>query len=795
VTKINHYLFSNAAYLNCGFVLLLMGAGISAQPITWLRHDAEVWQWSQTIAGKIDTTGFQTGVIRWNNGVIPIEINDADSSFRTSIPLKSGLNWFVACVTNQDTALVSDTLRLKLKLPLKPVPEAFATVENRNVTLHGRIIENPDSLPVSFQWTEDLQNPAELGLNGSNGPLVQLTISDQAPSGEYYFNLMGISSEYDTVLRARTMITITPDSVKVFDIRRDHAAWINDAVIYEITPYAFVMEGRFPDIQAKLPELRELGINTIWLQPVCKTKWGEQGYDVIDYFTVRSDYGTEQELHDLIKSAHRLGMRVLFDIVINHSSIYHRYAQHSLEYGTASHYYHYYQRDGDDAPYSQHYSHYKGFINYFWDELPNLNYNNPEVRNWMTAACQYWLEEFDIDGYRFDAVWGVNARCPEFTQNLRLVLKRIKPEIMLLAEDKASWSMVFDKRFDVAFNWAPGEGWVSQWYWETDYADWHTNNQYTIFNTGSTQDRVAKMRYALSNKGQGYAENAKILRYMDNNDMIPFIRNHGLARTQMVSALVFALHGIPLLYNGMEIGYKINPYNSYQVFQREQSIKSLDNYGLFPFYQHLIQLRRTYSALCSHNFEEIDVTPAYYAYAFRRWQSNQNLFGAINMMPEAKNISLSLPVNKLNLDSSRAYYFTDLIGGSIYSGTAEVLSNINMTIPGFTTCLFLLADSAVTVSNKSDQKISAAQKFDLVPNYPNPFNSRTTITYTIPEKGKVEFTIIDILGREVNHIVDCEQQAGKYQVIFQSDQLVSGCYFYRLRYRNKIRIGKMLLIK
>jgi len=794
VTKLNHYLFSNAAYLSCGFILLLMGRGINAQTITWLQHDAEVWQRSQTITGKIDTTGFQTGVISWNNGVIPIEINDADSSFRASIPLKSGLNWFVACVTNQDTALVSDTLRLELKLSLKPVPEAFATVENRNVTLHGRIIENPDSLPVSFQWTEDLQNPAELGLNGSNGPLVQLTIPDQAPSGEYYFNLMGISSEYDTV-RARTMITVSPDSVTAFDIRRDHAAWINDAVIYEITPYAFVMEGRFPDIQAKLSELRELGINTIWLQPVCKTKWGEHGYDVIDYFTVRSDYGTEQELHDLIKSAHTLGMRVLFDIVINHSSIYHRYAQHSLEYGTASHYYHYYQRDRDDAPYSQHYSHYKGFINYFWDELPNFNYNNPEVRNWMTAACQYWLEEFDIDGYRFDAVWGVNARCPEFTQNLRLVLKRIKPEIMLLAEDKASWSMVFDKRFDVAFDWAPGEGWVSQWYWEIDYRDWWTGQQLTIFNALNPQDRVNRLRNVLNNYGTGYAENALILRFIGNNDMIPFLRNHNLTQTKMVATLIFTLNGVPMLYNGQEIGYNTHPYESYGIFQRSKTIRSRDIYGLFDFYQYLCQIRQKYAALRSPNIREIPVQPAYYAYAFQRQAGAENLFGIINMMADAKNITLSLPVAELNLDSTKTYYLSDLITGTVHSGTVEQLANVDMTIPGYTTSLLLLADSMVIVNVKPDDQQVTAYQFNLAQNYPNPFNPYTHIRFELPQAGLVKLSVYDLLGHEVQTLVHERMPAGAQQIVFDGAGLPSGVYLCRLSFNNHSLTRKILLVK
>lgn len=777
------------------FILIgLSCISVSGVTLQWQQRDTEVWKREQIIIGKLDTMVASSGTLISNVGTQSLNIDPADSSFSSSVYLNEGKNWFVAVFNSGGVDIHSDTLFLHLKLPLKPILEAYATTIGREVTLHGRIIENPDSEEVTFYWREDDRNPSEFGLSGGTDSVVCFNIPEHVPIGEYYFNLVGITFDNDTVY-ARTFITANADSVHPFDIRRDHAAWIDSAVIYEITPYAFVMDGRFPDIQAKLPELKELGINTIWIQPICRTKWGEQGYDVIDYFKVRPDYGTEAELHDLIANAHVLGLKVLFDIVINHSSIYHRYAQHSIEYGTASHYYHYYQREVDDAPYSQHYSHYKGFINYFWDELTNLNYDNPEVRNWITTACKYWVEEFDIDGYRFDAVWGVTARCPEFTQDLRLALKRIKPEIMMLAEDKASWSNVFDKRFDVAFDWAPGEDWVSQWFWETDYAEWYTNNQYTIFNTGSLQDRVVKLRYALTNGGQGYAENAKILRFMGNNDMILFIRNHGLQRTKMVATLVFTLNGIPLIYNGQEIGYDVHPYYTYQIFQRNRSIRSQDDLGLYPFYQYLIQLRQEYSALCSDNIREVPIIPEDAVYAYHRWNQHQHLFGVVNMEDKIKNITMKLPLDDLNLDSVQTYYLSDLIGGSVYSGTVEELAHVNITIQGYTTSLFLLADSAVHADIQSDPVMHVAKEMQLHRNYPNPFNSTTTITYSIPRQGKVELTVLDILGREVAQLVNREHLAGEYSVHFNAERLPSGCYFYCLKCKNKTRVEKMLLMK
>ena len=321
------------------------------------------------------------------------------------------------------------------------------------------------------------------------------------PEGEYYFDVLVSTPSNDTT-KARTFVTLKNDVVIPFNITTDYAAWIDSAIIYEITPYIFVNNGKFNNITTKIPDFVRLGVNTIWIQPIYKTYYGGQGYDITDYFSVRPDLGTERIFGNLIQTAKAHGLKVLFDFVPNHSSIQHSYTQETIDYGTDSHYWDFYQREPDNAPYSQHYHYYMGFINYFWDELPNLNFDNPEVRKWITDAAKYWIEEFDIDGYRFDAVWGVTARNPQFTKDLRLALKRIKPEILMLAEDKASQDQVFDERFDVGFDWTPEESWVSHWSWQTDY---NPNANPTIFNYSNQNQRSNLLRSALTNDGNGYA--------------------------------------------------------------------------------------------------------------------------------------------------------------------------------------------------------------------------------------------------------------------------------------------------
>ena len=582
---------SQNAYVTGLILLLILKVGLlNASSIQWLRHDGEVWTRHQVVSAKMDSLFALEGSLLWNGKTIPVTVNPHDSTFSICIPLIHGENLFIARFDSLGHQMVSDTLRLDLRLSLTPTLEAVSTVHNREIVLRARIVDNPDSTRVTFSWQSDPDNPVHLPVSMLSDTTATVDFPGSVPEGEYYFNLFGVTSEKDTA-RARTLVTVTPETIRPFDIRKDHAAWIDTAIIYEITPYSFVIDGRFTDIREKLPELKDLGVNALWIQPVCRTKWGEHGYDVINYFAVRSDYGSESDLHDLIRSAHEMDMRVILDIVINHSSIYHRYAQHSITFGESSHYYDYYQREEDNGPYSTHYSRYRGFINYFWDELPNLNYNNPEVQNWMLSACKYWIEEFDIDGYRFDAIWGVTARCPSFTKELRLALKRIKPEILMLAEDKASQDYVFNERFDLAFDWAPGEFWVSQWYYETIYNDWWTNKQNTIFNTVSPLDRVDRLRKILFNAPGGYAENAMVLRYMGNNDLIPFTRNHTLEQTKMAATLFLSLHGVPMIYNGQEIGFDTHPYSAAYIFQRGKTIRSQDKTGLYDFFNRPFRSR------------------------------------------------------------------------------------------------------------------------------------------------------------------------------------------------------------
>ena len=754
-------------------VFLLVCARLGAVSVTIHKQNATVWGREQIISGIIDTLVSAQGILHVNQESIPFEFSDTDNSFSIPITIDEGVNFVVVEADSQGYSVFSDTLYLELGYRLRPDIHAYAEVSGRTVELHAITLENPKEDVLNFKWMEDPLNPEFFSISNNTDSVATITIPPDSKSGEYFYDCLVTTIGMDTV-RTRTYITIDSTGIIPFEITTVHASWIDKAIIYQITPYNFVGNGQLKDVIKKMPELVDLGVNTLYLQPIYDTHFGGQGYDIINYFEMRDDYGTVSDLQEFINQAKSYNLKVLFDFVPGHTSIHHPYAISTVNHGISSHYYNFYKRTLDDAPYSMHYNiHPDGFIYYFWRDLPIIEYDNPEVQRWMIEAARYWVENYDIDGYRIDAVWGINARNPEFAERLRFTLKSIKPEIFLLAEDKATWPSTFENRYDAAYDWTPEETWVSHWSWQTDY---NPNVYPTIFNYTNPSSRSDLLRNALTNNGDGYHPRAKILRFMENNDTQRFIRYHDLKRTKMVAGLIFSLFGIPMIYNGQEIGYRIHPYDTYSIFLPQTSIRDSDRNGLFPYYESLIDLRKSHPAMYSDNYNEISVTPHNAQFGYHRWEGNENIFVLMNMAQTDTDISAVLPVKELGLDTTTVYYLTDMLDGDVIEGLPSELEEITVSVEGFHTSFYLLADTVMYVNSISEKTIAAPGKFRLEQNYPNPFNPKTKINYEVKITNYVNLSIYNVIGQKVTTLVSEKQSAGSYQVEWNASKFASGVY-------------------
>ncbi len=241
------------------------------------------------------------------------------------------------------------------------------------------------------------------------------------------------------------------------DVSKD-PEWYRSAVVYGVIPPRFGPEP-LKAVTARLDALRDLGVDALWLAPINPTDDpGDVSYAITDYFAVRADFGTPEDLRTLVREAHARGIRVLLDFVPNHTSIGHPHHRDAEARGRASRYWRWYDRDA------------RGNVTHYfdWKHLPNLDYRNVTVREMMKDAFAYWVREYDVDGFRVDAAWGIRQRAPHFWTELQHHLARVKPGIFLLAEASARDPFYVRNGFGAAYDWT---GELGKWAWEKVFDD------------------------------------------------------------------------------------------------------------------------------------------------------------------------------------------------------------------------------------------------------------------------------------------------------------------------------------
>src|SRR5512140_2732389 len=235
---------------------------------------AVVWNRDVTTTGSVSSPGPVTGTLFVQGGAIPFTLSG--TSFTVPVRLNKGASSIVARVDSAGVPTYSDTLRLTLGYSLRPECFAYATVSGSNGMLHASILDNPDSSALTFAWTARVTNPAPVAVSSSNDSVASFSFAAGSPQGEYYFDVRVLSSGGDTVISS-TFVTLDSAGLRAFDIKTDHARWIDSAIVYGVSPFMFVANTRFVDITAKIPELAGLGITALWIQPIYPTTDPDQG--------------------------------------------------------------------------------------------------------------------------------------------------------------------------------------------------------------------------------------------------------------------------------------------------------------------------------------------------------------------------------------------------------------------------------------------------------------------------------------------------------------------------------------
>ncbi|UVJ42285.1 maltose alpha-D-glucosyltransferase [Pseudomonas sp. LS1212] len=243
----------------------------------------------------------------------------------------------------------------------------------------------------------------------------------------------------------------------------DDPLWYKDAIIYQVHVKSFFDSnndgiGDFPGLIAKLDYIAELGVNTVWLLPFYPSPRRDDGYDIAEYKAVHSDYGTMADARQFIKEAHKRGLRVITELVINHTSDQHMWFQRARHAKRGSKARDFYVWSDNDQKYDgtriifldtekSNWTWDPVAGQYFWHRFyshqPDLNFDNPQVMKAVIGVMRYWLD-MGIDGLRLDAIPYLIERDGTNNENLpetHQVLKQIRAEIdanypdrMLLAE-------------------------------------------------------------------------------------------------------------------------------------------------------------------------------------------------------------------------------------------------------------------------------------------------------------------------------------------------------------------------
>jgi glycosidase len=330
---------------------------------------------------------------------------------------------------------------------------------------------------------------------------------------------------------------------------------------------------------------QDLGIGAIWFMPVCQSP-SYHGYDITDYYTIEEDYGNNEDFYALCREAHRRGIRVIFDLVINHCSDRHPVFQDAL--------------GNPDSEYSGWFTfrdsartEYKSFFGY--KGMPEFNFDSRACRDWLLAMARFWMDpngdgDFSdgVDGFRLDVAKGPPH---DWWKEFRREIKSIRPDFLLLGEvwdDVETIYGYFDYEFDMQF----------------DYP------LYYAFLKGMTDGEHAEVRKVLKKQRERFPLQAQMCRFLNNhdNDRILSALDGREEANKLAALMLLSLPGTPMIYYGEEIGMTgtnppdeaIRTLMEWEWIDEQRS----DPGSLFNWYRRLIRLRSGHPSLTARDDQE-----------------------------------------------------------------------------------------------------------------------------------------------------------------------------------------------
>ncbi|MBD2769489.1 alpha-amylase [Hymenobacter sp. BT664] len=353
-----------------------------------------------------------------------------------------------------------------------------------------------------------------------------------------------------------------------------HPAWAASATLYQVNVRQYTPEGTFRAFEPHLPRLRAMGVGILWLMPIHPIgrthRKGTLGsaYSVRDYRAVNPDLGTLTDLQHLVREAHQLGMHVILDWVANHSSWDNALTTEHPDWYTHD------ARNGFRPPVAD------------WQDVIDLDYSRPALRQYMTASMAYWVKNADIDGFRADVAGLVPT---DFWNDTRVELEKIKPVFML-----AEWDELFLPTFLKPDEFDPNTRLLEKAF-DAAYA---LRLHGLLDSLGRCQQATTELARYWAAERQRYPPGVNLMTFTSTHDINAWDGSEyeRLGNNALPLAVLTTLWpGIPMLYSGQEAALK----KRLRFFDKDTI--AWHNYPLQSFYATLLQLKKRHPAL--RNFD------------------------------------------------------------------------------------------------------------------------------------------------------------------------------------------------
>ncbi|PIW99314.1 MAG: alpha-amylase [Ignavibacteria bacterium CG_4_8_14_3_um_filter_37_9] len=607
--------------------------------------------------------------------------------------------------------------------------------------------------------------------------------------------------------------------------------WWNDAVFYEIFVRSFYDNngdgiGDFKGLTEKLDYLNDgidstttdLGITALWLMPIMESP-SYHGYDVVDYKKIEQDYGTNQDFQVFVDSAHAKGIKVIIDLVLNHTSNKNPWFLNAKSDPHAANRDWYRWNNTNPAikgPWGQTVWHNaNGYYYYglFSSGMPDLNFFNQEVKDEVANIVRFWLDTVKVDGFRLDAV---KYLCEEgnlledapstfqYLREFRTMTKSINPETVSVGEAWSSTSKVSP--------YVDGTG--LDFCFEFEIA----GNIIGAINGGSPAALINQMK-GIIQQSYPFGQYGTFLTNHDQQRIFSQLGNN-IDKAKLAASVLLTLPGVPFLYYGEEIGMTSGsddpskrtplqwtsgmnagfttgtPWKTIPTTFVDYNIETMstDSSSLLNWYKKLIRIRQNNPSLMRGKYYYLSSTnTSLYVSARNLSSSNEiiipvhNFSGSVVNNPNFyRNDFSGLPVGN--------YKLTDLIsktdvGQLTISGNGAINCSPSISLSPYGSAI-LKADKLTGIK---DQK--AVNTFRLEQNYPNPFNPVTEINFDIPASGSVKLSVYNLLGEEIGTLINGMMGEGVHSILFDANELNSGVYFYKLESGGSAQIRKMVVVR